>query len=102
MIMINKYIKKSIPVEAIQFQYTAEGLKELKEFCGNALLDVWKEKHPAAMAKAQIATLEDGEKEYKVQHIANEGDYIIKGVEGEFYPCKQSIFEKTYIKVDSS
>jgi hypothetical protein len=27
---------------------------------------------------------------------ANVGDYIIQGVEGEFYPCKASIFEKTY------
>lgn len=26
----------------------------------------------------------------------NKGDYIIKGVDGEFYPCKQEIFEKTY------
>lgn len=28
------------------------------------------------------------------------GDWIIKGVEGEFYPCKPSIFEKTYEVVD--
>lgn len=28
--------------------------------------------------------------------FANIGDYIIKGIEGEFYPCKESIFEKTY------
>jgi len=32
--------------------------------------------------------------------IANVGDWIIKGVEGEFYPCKPSIFEKTYEKVE--
>ena len=29
-------------------------------------------------------------------HIVCPGDYIIKGVEGEFYPCKPSIFDKTY------
>ena len=29
-------------------------------------------------------------------HKANKGDYIIKGVQGEFYPCKPDIFEKTY------
>ena len=28
------------------------------------------------------------------------GDYIIKGVNGEFYPCKPDIFEKTYEVVD--
>lgn len=27
---------------------------------------------------------------------ANEGDYIIKGVQGEFYACKPDIFEQTY------
>ena len=29
-------------------------------------------------------------------HTANVGDYIIKGVVGEFYPCKPDVFEKTY------
>ena len=31
---------------------------------------------------------------------ANKGDYIIKGVNGEFYPCKPDIFEKTYELVE--
>lgn len=31
--------------------------------------------------------------------IANIGDYIIKGVKGEFYPCNPDIFELTYEKV---
>ena len=30
---------------------------------------------------------------------ASDGDYIIKGVNGEFYPCKPDIFEKTYEEV---
>jgi len=42
----------------------------------------------------RIDTLE-GET-YKVY----EGDWIIKGVKGEFYPCKPDIFEATYEKVD--
>lgn len=32
---------------------------------------------------------------------ASIGDYIIKGVDGEFYPCKPDIFEKTYEEVQS-
>jgi len=32
-------------------------------------------------------------------HEASYGDYIIKGVAGEFYPCKPDIFEKTYEEV---
>jgi hypothetical protein len=31
--------------------------------------------------------------------LATQGDWIIKGVNGEFYPCKPDIFEKTYDKV---
>lgn len=30
------------------------------------------------------------------QHIASVGDWIIKGVAGEFYPCKPDIFQRTY------
>lgn len=41
----------------------------------------------------QIATLEG-------VMIANKGDYIIKGVQGELYPCKPDIFEETYEVVD--
>ena len=33
------------------------------------------------------------------QHIASIGDWIIKGVKGEFYPCKPDIFESTYESV---
>jgi hypothetical protein len=32
--------------------------------------------------------------------VANEGDWIIKGIKGEFYPCKPDIFEATYEPVD--
>lgn len=33
-------------------------------------------------------------------HEVTEGDWIIKGVAGEFYPCKPDIFEATYEKVE--
>lgn len=33
-------------------------------------------------------------------HIVCPGDWIIKGVKGEFYPCKPDIFEATYERVD--
>jgi len=38
----------------------------------------------------------------KGDHFANVGDWIIKGIKGEFYPCKPDIFEKTYEKVNES
>jgi hypothetical protein len=31
--------------------------------------------------------------------LANEGDWIIKGVKGEFYPCKPDIFDLTYERI---
>ena len=40
-----------------------------------------------------IATLEGG-------HWADPGDWIIRGIAGEFYPCKPDIFEATYEAVD--
>ncbi len=46
-----------------------------------------------------IETLEDGE-DQRAKHVASIGDYIIKGVKGEFYPCKPDIFEMTYEPVN--
>ena len=33
-------------------------------------------------------------------HVGIDGDYIIQGVKGELYPCKQDIFELTYERGD--
>ena len=33
--------------------------------------------------------------------LVRDGDWVIKGVNGEFYPCKPGIFEKTYEKVET-
>lgn len=45
-----------------------------------------------------IQTLEDG-KDGRAKHVATVNDWIIKGVQGEFYPCKPDIFEATYESV---
>lgn len=34
-------------------------------------------------------------------HHASVGDYIIRGIQGEIYPCKPNIFEATYERVDA-
>jgi len=34
------------------------------------------------------------------EHLARQNDWIIKGIKGEFYPCKPDIFEKTYEKIE--
>lgn len=42
-----------------------------------------------------IMTLEDG-KFVRAEHVASPGDWIIRGVQGELYPCKPDIFAATY------
>ncbi len=93
-----KYRKKPVTIEALEFVYSNEGIKQLREFCGPALGNTHKERNPDALGEAEIGTLEDGV-HLTVKHIATEGDFIIRGVQGEFYPCKPDIFWQTYEKV---
>lgn len=93
-----RYRKKPVVIEAVQFVYTVEGINRLREFCGDAIGRIDKNHHPTAKGEMEIVTLEDGIY-LTVQHIATEGDWIIKGVQGEFYPCKPDIFEQTYEEV---
>lgn len=95
-----KYRKRPLEVEAMKFEYSTEGIALLKEFCGAALVSTNKLRHPLAVGEAEIATLEDGNV-MTVKHIATEGDYVIKGTFGEFYPIKAHIFEMTYVSVDA-
>ncbi len=87
-----KYRKKPVVVEAMQ--WTGLNLQEVKDFVGEALTydildDAWKVGKGRPHVLMKIKTLE-GDME------VSEKDYIIKGVNGEFYPCKPDIFEKTY------
>jgi len=84
--MMAKYRKKPIVIEAIQFIDTPERLEELSKFIDNQPLRVDYKNPNKPVLKLQT----EGE------HIASIGDYIIKGVKGEFYPCKPDIFEMTY------
>lgn len=80
------YAKKPVVVQAVPF--TAETVEVLRDFCGAALGEV-------TDTEAHIRTLEDGAA-HQVEHVATIGDYIIKGIRGEFYPCKPDIFAATY------
>ena len=86
-----KYRKKPVVIEAIQFIDTPERLEELSKFIDNQPLRVDYKNPNKPVLKLQ--TLEG-------EHIASVGDYIIKGVKGEFYPCKPDIFEMTYEPVN--
>ena len=93
-----KFRKKPVVIEAVQFFFTDESVSQLEEFCGESLGNIRKE-HDMSPAEAEIRTLEDGV-HLTVKHIATEGDWIIKGVQGEFYACKPDIFEQTYERVE--
>lgn len=86
------YRKKPVVIEAMQFTYPPSAT--LMDWCP-AMKNVRKPRHPGAVGEADIVTLEDGS-DHRAKHVATEGDYIIKGVQGEFYPCKPDIFAATY------
>lgn len=76
-----KYRKKPVIVDAIQ--YDGVNLKNVAEFMCIKYCTL--DRHNNLV----IGTLEGDMR-------AAIGDYIIRGVEGEYYPCKPDIFEKTY------
>jgi hypothetical protein len=82
-----KYIKKPITIEAIQ--WTGDNRKEIFDFCPMSYFNT---------------NFETGNLHLKIQTLegtmeASVGDYIIKGIQGEFYPCKPDIFKLTYDEV---
>ena len=80
--MIKKFRKKPVIIEAIQ--WNGENLSEINEFTKNEV-----ENHESVLI---IPTLEG-------DMYASLNDYIIKGVNGEFYPCKPDIFDMSYVEV---
>jgi len=91
---IMRFRKKPVVIEAVQFKFNDKSIAELEEFCGNTLGNIRKE-HDNSPAEAEICTLEDGV-HLTAKHIATEGDWIIRGGQGEFYACKPDIFEAMY------
>lgn len=94
--MIQKYRKLPVVVEAVQY-FPPTNCREILEFTdpnGDWILSEHGEDICNDLPWV-IHTLE-GDME------ANPGDFIIKGVNGEFYPCKPDIFEKTYVLEDTA
>ena len=79
--MIKKFMKRPMVIEAVQFTGNFDEIEEFvggdAEFRGGELV---------------VATLEGP------LHATN-GDWIIKGIKGEFYPCKPDIFLESYTEV---
>lgn len=64
-------------------------------FGGDSIRNIRKARHPSAKGELDIVTLEDGS-DGRAKHVATEGDWIVKGVQGEFYAIKPGIFAATY------
>lgn len=94
-----KFRKKPVEVEAEQFLIKTERL-----FSGTKIIEI---NIPNGVIKKKFEDYQDKEPYYKYGVETLEGfmecknkDYIITGVQGEKYPCKPDIFEKTYEKVE--
>jgi hypothetical protein len=86
---MSKYRKKPVVIEAIQ--YTGNNQNEILNFAKKSA--IW---HYAS-GILSIYTLENFQGE---SLVVSKGDWVIKGVKGEFYPCKPDIFEQTYELVE--
>lgn len=86
--MFTKYRKKPVEIEAVE--YTRSNGGAAAKWCGGREHSEVKASDPTDVAEwIDIPTLEGTMR-------ASIGDFIIRGVNGEFYPCKPDIFAKTY------
>lgn len=92
-----KYRKKPVVIEAVQ--YNGSNVCKIEEFVGKKLRQTivddcgYQAGVTAPLVGLIIETLEG-------DMVASPLDYIIKGVKGEFYPCKPDVFEQTYEKAE--
>ena len=84
---MNQYRKKPVVIEAIQFN--GKNAEEIEQWSNNNVKRGLVSEDTLTKVYLEIETLEG-------TMTAQLNDYIIKGVSGEFYPCKPDIFEKTY------
>jgi hypothetical protein len=89
--MIKKYTTKPFNIEAIQF-FNGDGpnnIFQCVEFIGGSRATTFLDPHDNQLI---IKTLEG-------DMLVSDGDYIIKGMLGEFYPCKPEVFEAKYEEI---
>lgn len=86
--MADLYRKKAVTIEANQL--TKDNVEAVALWCGGQRVEeIDPNDSDIRFVAINIPTLEGVMR-------ASEGDYIIKGVQGEFYPCKPGIFAATY------
>jgi hypothetical protein len=87
-----KFIKKPVIIDAWEWDERKGTFLKLKNL-GMVSTKYNSHESEDRISNLEIATLEGS-------HIASKGDMIIRGIAGEFYPCKPHIFKKTYDSVD--
>jgi len=84
-----KFRKKPVVIEAVQ--WTGENSEEVLSFALTGPRPLWGDDFGVDTNSGEVCiSTPEG------RMTADPDDWIIRGVEGEFYPCKESIFHKTY------
>ena len=83
---MTKFRKKPVVVEAME--YNGKNVQEALDFC-DPVKSIEDRRDFLSEEDFVIKTLEGA-------MLVSKGDWIIKGIKGEFYPCKPDIFEATY------
>jgi hypothetical protein len=89
---MSQWRKKPVVIEAVRFNGSSTHV---------GMIHHWME--TGELLEPQITTQDMRPMPIKTLEgvmVASPGDWIIKGVNGEFYPCKPDIFEKTYERVE--
>lgn len=83
---------RKLPVIIEAIEWDGKNKEAIDSFCVNTngiSQNYWHDVYKNGNYVLKIRTLEG-------DHTASIGDYLIKGVKGEFYPCKPDIFKQTY------
>ena len=98
---MKKYRKIPVVIDAVELKFTPYSIKKCLEFMGQKVNSSNYETdrrfddyvmQVSLRGFLEINTLEGPMK-------ASEGDFIIRGINGEYYPCKPDIFKKTYEEI---
>ncbi len=87
-----RYRKKPVEIEAVQF--TGRNQREVLSF-------IYPDLSEDALRGAEVMNLPVVISTLEGDMTASPGDWVIKGVQGEFYPCKPAIFTATYDPVSA-
>jgi len=89
-----RFRKKPVEIEAIFYDGTSTGAHEIRKWMNGEKYV----RHPVRSRDLGPMFIDTLEGEMR----ADPGDWIIKGIQGEFYPCKPDIFEATYEEVEDA